>query len=627
MARLSFALLGIIALYHTIYALEVTGGPERSIIIIFTDNDGATAKFVHRNQTVLLGKIGYGRDAKGDYYGKDGILTVTPIPHGFNLKWETNHTNIEFKDCFQFQDDVHWFGGPQRKQQYWPVEKMKINSSEAYVLKQLDNFSVAEYYWLTSNGVYIHVNERTPLFVDQNIQEPGKICFIAKAESPYINRTRVLLEYDVIIEDNAREAHLHAIKNVLGKPSGHPNPKMVKEPIWTTWAKYKAKINDSIVLEFAEGIRKQKYSAGQLEIDDAWEKCYGAQEFDPSPEKFSDIENTIKKLKELDFRVTLWVHPFVDDDCHPRSEEGKKNGYFVKDPSGGDRATWWNGQNSHQIDFTNPDAAKWYTERLRKLQKNPGIDAFKFDAGETNYGPQPSVYNIDPELVPNALSKHYVETCAQFGDLIEVRSAWRTQSLPIFIRMIDKDSNWGIDNGLYTLVTTLFQMNLNGYPMVLPDMIGGNGYGQLPDAELIVRWTQANTFMPAMQFSYLPWEITSKKFDAPKIVKKFVDLHAEKSDIILEAMKEAVKSGHPVNPPIWWIAPEDPIALACDTEYLVGEKILVAPILEQGATSRKIYLPAGNWTDGNNGKKYKGPVTIDAYPAPIDVLPWFTRDA
>lgn len=41
---------------------------------------------------------------------------------------------------------------------------------------------------------------------------------------------------------------------------------------------------------------------------------------------------------------------------------------------------------------------------------------------------------------------------------------------------------------------------------ILPDMIGGNGYGVLPDAELIVRWTQANTFMPTMQFGYLPWD-------------------------------------------------------------------------------------------------------------------------
>nr|CAH7726086.1 unnamed protein product [Callosobruchus chinensis] len=535
MARLALALLGIVAFHHTIHAIKISAGTRRTFVITFNPDDAATAEFVYRKQTVLMGKIGYGRDAKQDFYGPEGVLTVTPYRHRFNVKWETNQTDAEFRDCFEFQDGV-------------------------------------------------------------------------------------ILEYDIVIERNPRKAHMNAIQNVLGKPSGHPNPKMVKEPIWTTWAKYKAKINDSVVLEFAEGIRKQNYSAGQLEIDDAWEKCYGAQEFDTSKEKFGDIQNTVKKLKEMDFRVTLWVHPFVDDNCHPRSEEGKKNGYFVKDTSGGDKATWWNSQNSHQIDFTNPEAAKWYTERLKKLQKNPGIGAFKFDAGETNYGPQPSVYNIDPELVPNALSKHYVETCAQFGDLIE-------DPKPTNFHQDDRQrfklghQQRSLHSHHYSLPDEFERISL-----VLPDMIGGNGYGQLPDAELIVRWTQANTFMPAMQFSYLPWEITSEKFDAPKIVKKFVDLHAEKSDIILDAMKEAVKTGRPVNPPIWWIAPKDRTALACDTEYLVGEKLLVAPVLEQGATSRDIYLPAGRWIDGNNGTKYDGPVTMYGYPAPIDILPWFIRD-
>lgn len=83
---------------------------------------------------------------------------------------------------------------------------------------------------------------------------------------------------------------------------------------------------------------------------------------------------------------------------------------------------------------------------------------------------------------------------------------WGAQDVAIFFRMLDKDSNWGYDNGLKTLVPTLLQFSLEGYPFVLPDMIGGNGYGDHPDRELFVRWMQANVFMPAMQFSYTPWD-------------------------------------------------------------------------------------------------------------------------
>lgn len=53
----------------------------------------------------------------------------------------------------------------------------------------------------------------------------------------------------------------------------------------------------------------------------------------------------------------------------------------------------------------------------------------------------------------------------------------------------------------------LLQLNLAGYPLVLPDMIGGNGYNNnKPDKEIFLRWLQANTFMPSLQFSFVPWD-------------------------------------------------------------------------------------------------------------------------
>ncbi|KAJ8978374.1 hypothetical protein NQ317_005955 [Molorchus minor] len=407
----------------------------------------------------------------------------------------------------------------------------------------------------------------------------------------------------------------------------HPNEKMIREPIWTTWAKYKTHINDSTVLSFAQDIRDHGFQNGQLEIDDAWEKCYGAQEFNNVT--FANISSTVKRLKEMNFRVTLWVHPFVDSDCQENSKIGVTNGYFVKNTNGNINGSWWNSNDTHQIDFTNPEAAEWYSARLKKLLVDPGIDNFKFDAGETDYAPQPSVYNnVDSEKVPNILSECYIRTCAKFGDLIEVRSAWRTQDLPIFVRMLDKDSNWGEDNGLYTLITTLLQMNMNGYTMVLPDMIGGNGYsGTSPTAEMIVRWTQANTFMPAMQFSYLPWDILSDEFDSLSIVKKFIQLHEEYADEIIKAMNASQTIGTPVNPPIWWIDPTDSVALGTDDEFLLGESILIAPVILEGKRSRDVYLPNGTWVDGNTNLTIEGPIFLSNYSAPIDILPYFIKQA
>jgi alpha-glucosidase (family GH31 glycosyl hydrolase) len=72
--------------------------------------------------------------------------------------------------------------------------------------------------------------------------------------------------------------------------------------------------------------------------------------------------------------------------------------------------------------------------------------------------------------------------------------------------MSDKSSTWSIENGLKALVTSLLAMNMVGYSFVIPDMVGGNGYTDFPTKELFIRWLQANTFMPTIQFSYAPWD-------------------------------------------------------------------------------------------------------------------------
>lgn len=115
----------------------------------------------------------------------------------------------------------------------------------------------------------------------------------------------------------------------------------------------------------------------------------------------------------------------------------------------------------------------------------------------------------------------------------------------------------------------------------------------------------------------------------------------------MERFKLAVARGEPVNPPIWWIAPEDKTAQTIDDEFLLGDKILAAPIVQQGEllsmkcssnsgaqrdystgkTSRDIYLPAGNWQDGNSGEIHntKSGMWLRNYKAPLDILPYFIR--
>lgn len=146
---------------------------------------------------------------------------------------------------------------------------------------------------------------------------------------------------------------------------------------------------------------------------------------------------------------------------------------------------------------------------------------------------------------------------ASINDAIEIRTGFTTQDLPCFKRMIDKDSIWTIRNGMRSVITTLLVFNMAGYTNVLPDYVGGNGYGTQPTKELLIRWLQMNTFMPTLQLSFAPWQ-----FDAQTVTicRKYTQLHATYANQIINQMQLAVSDGTPVNPPIWWVDPTDTIA-------------------------------------------------------------------
>lgn len=254
------------------------------------------------------------------------------------------------------------------------------------------------------------------------------------------------LRYQIWIGSTTmKDLHLNVIEKRLGKPRDRPNARMMKSPVWSTWARYKKEVNQTRVAEFANEILNHTFTNSQLEIDDKWAPHYGDLELDPK--KFSDPKAMIADLNSKGFDTTIWVHPFMNFNSKVVQEalENQNFSHFVhsSNPDFPNPIKWWDGF-GFSVDPTSQDAADWFVNRLQSFLNETGINSFKFDAGEVNWlGPS---FRLGSGKYPNQYTTDYVNMCARLGNQIEVRSGTGSQSNPIFVRIMDKDSKWTDDN-------------------------------------------------------------------------------------------------------------------------------------------------------------------------------------
>ena len=147
----------------------------------------------------------------------------------------------------------------------------------------------------------------------------------------------------------------------------------------------------------------------------------------------------------------------------------------------------WQGSLAALVDFTNGEASRWYLDRLERFRAQYDLVSFKFDGGEAGWIPDYRKFH-EQTVNPDYYGKAYIDAvCAEKNaamvSSLEFRIGLHTQNQPIFVRMLDKDSVVGYDNGLKTLIPTALTFGLLGYPFVLPDMIGGNAYRNVSEGD------------------------------------------------------------------------------------------------------------------------------------------------
>ena len=349
-------------------------------------------------------------------------------------------------------------------------------------------------------------------------------------------------------------------------------------------------------------------------------------------DKFPDPKAFVSSYADAGVELVPNIKPALLR-SHPRYDEVAAAGYFVADENGQPvEAQFWDEVGSY-IDFTNPDAAAWWRTQVKSALLDQGIrstwndnneyevwDARARFAGFGTTMPAAAMRPVQPLLMMRASrraqiearpdERPYVVTRAGMAGLHRYAQTWTG----------DNRTEWKTlrYNARMALGLALSGVSNSGHDV-------GGFAGPAPDAELLVRWVQAGVLMP--RFSIHSWNddrTVNEPWMYPEALPAIQSLMRLRQRLVPFFYDLLLRYHHDYAPmvlPTWAVFPQDRRCWEECDEHLLGPNLLAAPVVEQGATTRTLYLPAGaNWTHVWTGEIFVGGSEITV-AAPLDGMP------
>lgn len=373
--------------------------------------------------------------------------------------------------------------------------------------------------------------------------------------------------------------------------------------------------------------------------------------------EWPDPQAMVDELREMGVELMVSIWPTVDN----RTENYKimkSKGYLVKTERGVPVTMTFLGDTTF-FDATHPGARKYVWEQAKKNYHDLGIRIFWLDEAE----PEFSVYDFENyryhlgpvlevgNIYPRGYAQAFYEGMQEAGqtEIVNLlRCAWAgSQRYGALVWSGDINSTFG---ALRNQLMAGLNMGIAGIPWWTTD-IGGFDGGDVNDPEfheVLIRWFQWGVFCPvtrlhgfrqpmeAPEVTYRDGiaqcmtgaanEIWSFGEDNYAIMKSCLELREQLRPYVMRLMKAAHEDGAPVMRPMFFDFPDQAEAWQIEDQYMFGPDVLVAPVLEAGQRSRKVWLPEGTaWVDLNTGARQDGGQWCDC-DAPIEAIPVFVRE-
>ncbi|HKJ42126.1 MAG TPA: glycoside hydrolase family 31 protein, partial [Sunxiuqinia sp.] len=427
--------------------------------------------------------------------------------------------------------------------------------------------------------------------------------------------------------------------------TGHP----IMPPDWALgFAQCRGLLtNEKLTREIAKGYRDRQIPCDIIYQDIGWTQYL--QDFEWRSDRYDDPKKMVSDLEADGFKVIVSQDPVISQANKKQWQEADSLGYFASDVRTGKTydMPWPWGGNCGVVDFTNPKVADWWGAYQQKVLDD-GVRGFWTDMGEPAWSNEESTDRLN--------MKHYLgmhdEIHNVYGltwdKVVTEQFNKRNPNTRIFqmtragfAGMQRYTFGWSGDSGNGNDVTQGWKQLAAQIPLALSAQMCGipfwscdiSGYcGDIKDyeaeSELYVRWLQFGAFNPLSRIHHEgnnavePW-LFGKEAEA--ICKKTIELKYQLFPYIYTLARQAHDTGMPLMRPLVLEYPDDPEVFNLNSEFLFGDELLVAPVMEEGAANKKVYFPEGEWLDFNHPQTvYQGGQWID-YPVDFETVPIFVK--
>ena len=359
-----------------------------------------------------------------------------------------------------------------------------------------------------------------------------------------------------------------------------------------------------------------------------------------NPHRFPDHRRLLADLRDQGVRTVIIVDPGIKADAEYNvAKEGLDGDHFIRYPDGTVyQGKVWPGA-CYFPDFTRPDTRDWFGSHCR-VAMDDGVSGFWTDMNE----PSNHSHRTLPDHVRHDLEGRggsHMEAHNVYGHLMarsafEAAAAHRPDERPFVLTRAafagsqryaavwtgDNVSSW---EHLGLAVPMLLSLGISGVPFAGSDV---GGFFGSPSAELFVRWMQLGTFSPLFRNHSIfasrrqePWAFGEV---AEEAARSAVELRYRLLPYLYTLFAEHARNGLPPMRPLVLHYADDDEAATLDDQFLFGEHLLVAPVVREGAESRSVYLPAGDWYEFGRSTLHRGPTRVVA-SAPLSIVPIFVR--